>query len=273
MSLNIPPISAISTVILGGIVALVATASFIINIISTQNPVALAIDLIVMAISYLTVWQGISYSILANRERKKMEEAFDYKVKPIIQLLTETVTKINALEEDVMKTNMKVDSTLEYFMKAQNMDASKAYILPGVTFRFIAKVLVLIFFTFSSLVYVSSYPLGLVHYYIMVVYLVWWIFITAEYKLFGSTMAWVWGIAPIMVIPSVGIIMSAIYGLNIMIGIMFGAMLVYVYSYYTWACYTATGFNMNNLKPVIYQIKKRLWKSPKQDLNKDESRS
>ncbi len=268
------PISSISSIILGGIIAIVSTFSFFVDIITTRNPIALILDLTVMAISYLTVWQGFYYTIVERVAREKMEDAFDYKVEPIVRLLTETATKINALEENVLKTNLKVDTTLEYVMKSQNMDVSKAYILPGISFQFISKILVLIFFTFSSLVYVSVYPLGIVHYFIMVLYLVWWGFITAEYKLFGNTVAWVWGIAPIMVIPSVGIIMSAIYGLNIMIGVMFIVLLFYVYSYYTWACYVRTGYKMIDLKAVMYLIKKRLKKSnePELNINSDEFR-
>jgi membrane protein insertase Oxa1/YidC/SpoIIIJ len=125
-------------------------------------------------------------------------------------------------------------------------------------------------FTFSSLVYISSYPLGMVHYFITVVYFVWWLFITSEYKLFGSTIAWIWVIAPILVIPSVGIIMNAIYGLNIMIGILFVALLVYVYTYFTWANYKTTGFNLIDLKPVIYQVRERIKKSQRSEINKKE---
>jgi hypothetical protein len=144
------------------------------------------------------------------------------------------------------------------------------YIVPGMSFKFISKILVLIFFTFSSLVYVSSYPLGIVHYFILAIYIAWWAFITAEYKLFESTTAWVWAIAPVMIIPTVGMIMSAIYGLNIMIGIFFFIMLIYVYSYYTWACYVATGYKILDLKPIIYMINKKLRRDVKSSISSED---
>ena len=154
---------------------------------------------------------------------------------PILDLLTENAGRIDAIEEEMYATNKKVSTTMDYVIKSHTIDVSNTYILPGTSFKFISKILVLIFFTFSSLVYVSSYPLGIVHYFILMIYLIWWLFITAEYKLFGSTTAWVWAVAPIMVIPTTGIIMSSIYGLNITIGILFAALLIYVYSYYVWA--------------------------------------
>jgi len=270
MKNKIAPISSIASILLGGIIALISTLSFFVDIVATRNISALALDLVVMSISYLTVWQGIYYTILDRIAKQNMEEEWDHKIKPILNLLTETSGKIDAIEKEMIHTNLKVDTTLNYMMKAQDMEASKVYILPGMSFKFITKVLVLIFFTFSSLVYVSSYPLGIVHYYILAIYITWWIFITAEYKLFDKLSSWVWAIAPIMIIPSVGIIMSAIYGLNIMIGIFFLVLLIYVYSYHAWATYTATGYKILDIKPIAYMIRNKLERKPENKVGIEE---
>lgn len=254
---KLAPVSSICSMLLGGIIALISSFSFIIDILSTRNLTALSIDLFVMTISYLTVWQGIYYTIIDRIVKDKAEEDWNYRITPILNLLTETAGRIGTIEEEMASTNLKVKTTLDYVMKSQDMDASKVYIIPGLSFKFLSKILVLIFFTFSSLVYVSSYPLGIVHYFILIVYLTWWVFITNEYKLFDSMTAWVWAIAPIMIIPTVGIIMSAIYGINIMIGIFFLFMLFYVYSYYSWACYVKTGYKLLDFKPITYMLKKK----------------
>lgn len=271
---KLAPISSICSMLLGGIIALVSTFSFIIDILSTRNLVALSIDLLVMTISYLTVWQGIYYTVIDRIVKEKAEEDWNYRITPILKLLTDTAGRIDTIEEEIVSTNRKVTTTLDYVMKSQDMDASKVYILPGLSFKFISKILVLIFFTFSALVYVSSYPLGIVHYFILLVYLTWWAFITSEYKLFGSLTAWVWAIAPIMIIPTVGIIMSAVYGINIMIGIFFLFMLVYVYSYYSWACYATTGYKMLDLKSIagIFREKLNKLKSRRDDIDGEELR-
>jgi hypothetical protein len=252
------PVSSISSILLGGIIALIASFSFLVDILATRNPVAILIDIAVMILSYLTVWQGIYYTIVERVARERMEGQWEYQIKPVIDLLTENAGRIDAIEHEILATGKKLNTTLDYVTSSQNVDPSKLYILPGATFKFISKILVLIFFTFSSIVYVSAYPLGIVHYFILGIYLTWWAFITAEYKLFGSSVAWIYAMAPIMVIPTFGILMSSVYGLNITVGILFGALLVYVYSYYTWACYVRTGFKILDLKPVIYQIKERL---------------
>lgn len=255
---KLAPISSICSMLLGGIIALISTFSFIIDIISTRNLIALSIDLLVMTVSYLTVWQGIYYTIIDRIVKEKAEEDWNYRITPILKLLTETAGRIDTIEEEMVSTNLRVKTTLDYVIKSHDMDASKTYIIPGLSFKFLCKILALIFFTFSALVYVSSYPLGIVHYFILMVYLTWWTFITSEYKLFGRLTAWVWAIAPIMIIPTVGIIMSAVYGINIMIGIFFLFMLFYVYSYYSWACYTTTGYKILDLKPIIHIFREKL---------------
>ena len=256
--IKLAPISSICSILLGGIIALISSFSFIIDIISTQNLVALGIDIVVIVVSYLTVWQGIYYTVLDRIAKKSMEDEWNYRFAPVIEFMSETAGRISAIEEEMAETNKKVGSTLDYMMKVQDMDASNVYILPGLSFKFISKIMVMIFFTFSALVYVSSYPLGIVHYFILAIYITWWIFITVEYKLFDNLTAWVWAVAPIMIIPTVGIIMSAIYGINIMIGIFFLVMLIYVYSYYTWACYVSTGYKILDLKPIVHMIRKKL---------------
>jgi hypothetical protein len=251
---RLAPVSSISSMLLGGIVALVSTLSFVIDIITTRNPLALALDIVVMAISYLTVWQGIYYTLIDRIVKEKADDDWNYRIDPILKLLTETSGKVNSIEHEMIATKLEVKSALNYTMNAQDMDATKVFIVPGVSFKFMTKIIVMVMFTFSALVYILSYPLGIVHYFILVVYLVWWTFITAEYSLFGSINAWIWGLVPIMIIPTTGIILSSIYGINIMIGIFFLGMLIYVFSYYSWATFVATGQKTFDINPVVEAI-------------------
>ncbi len=270
LKIKLAPISSISSILLGGIIALISTVSFIVDILTTLNPIALLIDIFVMTISYLTVWQGIYYSILDRIAKERMEEQWDHRMEPVLNLVTETSGRIDSMEYEMTRMNQKLNTTLDYFMRSQDMDATKAFILPGVSFKFISKILVLIFFTSSALVYASSYPLGIIHYFILAIYLTWWVFITAEFKLFTNSTAWTWAVGPTLIIPSVGIIMSAIYGINILIGILFFTLLFYVYFYYSWASFVAIGYKLIDLKPVISEIKERIKKKKQSSIKVDE---
>jgi len=243
-------IAVFSAILLGLVVGLFATLSLIIDTFVLNNFAGTLIDLIIMGFSYMTAWIGVRHVLMEKIANDKMDREWDYKIKPIMNMLTDTVGRINAMETQVMQTNRRVDTTLDYVTKMQDMDASKVYIFPGASFKFIAKVLVVIVFTFSALVYVAEYPLGIVHYFILVLYLVWWALFTSEYKLFNNKTAWLWALAPIMTVPVGGIILDAAWGPNIMIGILFGIMFFYVYFYYSWAAYVTIGFKLFDMTMV-----------------------
>jgi hypothetical protein len=251
-------IAVFSAILLGVIVGLFATISLIIDVFVLNNFIGTIIDLIIMVFSYMTAWIGVRHVLMQKIANDKMDKEWDYKIQPVMNMLTDTVGRINAMEVQVMQTNRRVDTTLDYVNKMQDMDASQVYIFPGASFKFIAKILVVVVFTFSALVYVSEYPLGIVHYFILVIYLIWWALLTSEYKLFNNKMAWVWALAPIMTVPVGGIILDAAWGPNIMMGILFGLLFFYVYFYYTWAAYVTVGFKLIDMTMVKDYILKNM---------------
>ncbi len=243
-------LAVISAIILGAAVGIFATISLVIDAFVLDNLTGTFIDLIVIAFSYMTAWTGFRYVLMEKLAEDKINKEWDYKIEPVVNLLTDTIGRVETMEMDIMKTNRKIDTTLDYMTKMQNMDASSVYIFPGASFKFISKVLVLIVFTFSALVYVSEYPLSIVHYFILVIYLAWWGLLTSEYHLFENRTAWIWGLVPIMTVPTGGIILDATLGVNNMIGILFFAMFVYAYSYYSWAAYVTTGFRLVDIHRI-----------------------
>lgn len=251
-------IAVFSAILLGAVVGLFATLSFIIDAFVLNNISGIIIDLVIMVFSYMTAWIGVRHVLMQKIANDKMDKEWDYKIQPLMNMLTDTVGRINAMEVQVMQTNRRVDTTLDYVTKMQDMDASQVYIFPGASFKFIAKVLALTVFTFSALVYVAEYPLGIVHYFILVIYLAWWALLTSEYKLFNNKNAWVWALAPIMTVPVGGIILDAAWGPNIMMGILFGLLFFYVYFYYTWASYVTVGFKLIDMTMMKDYILKNM---------------
>jgi hypothetical protein len=251
-------IAVFSAILLGAVVGLFATLSLIIDTFVLNNLSGMLIDLIIMVFSYMTTWIGVRHVLMQKIANDKMDKEWDYKIKPLMNMLTDTVGRINAMETQVMQTNRRVDTTLDYVTKMQDMDASKVYIFPGASFKFIAKVLVVIVFTFSALIYVVEYPLGIVHYFVMVIYLIWWALLTSEYKLFNNKTAWLWALAPIMTVPVGGIILDAAWGPNNMIGILFFILFFYIYFYYSWATYVTVGFKLIDMKMMKDYILKNM---------------
>jgi len=251
-------IAVFSAILLGAVVGLFATLSLIIDVFVLSNLTGILIDLIIMVFSYMTAWIGVRHILMQKIANDKMDKEWDYKIQPLMNMLTDTVGRINAMETQVMQTNRRVDTTLDYVTKMQDMDASQVYIFPGASFKFITKVLVVIVFTFSALIYVVEYPLGIVHYFVLVIYLIWWALFTSEYKLFNNKTAWLWALAPIMTVPVGGIILDAAWGPNIMIGILFFILFFYIYFYYSWAAYVTVGFKLIDMKIMKDYILKNM---------------
>ena len=100
--------------LLGVVVGLFATLSLIIDVFFLDNILGTLIDLIIMVFSYMTAWIGVRHILMQKIANDKMDKEWDYKIKPLMNMLTDTVGRINAMETQVMQTNRRVDTTLDY---------------------------------------------------------------------------------------------------------------------------------------------------------------
>ncbi|KPQ43326.1 MAG: hypothetical protein MPEBLZ_02114, partial [Candidatus Methanoperedens nitroreducens] len=104
-------IAVFSAILLGMVVGLFATISLIIDAFFIGNLVGILIDLIIIVFSYMTAWIGVRHILMQKIANDKMDKEWDYKIKPIMNMLTDTVGRINAMETQVMQTNRRVDTT------------------------------------------------------------------------------------------------------------------------------------------------------------------
>ncbi|HEY9246701.1 MAG TPA: hypothetical protein VIO11_07650 [Candidatus Methanoperedens sp.] len=242
--------AVICSILLGSFVGVFAAISLIIDVFFLDNLTGTIIDLIVISVSYMTAWTGIRYVLMEKIANDKMDREWDYKIKPVVNLLADTIGRVQTMEINMMNTNRKIDTTLNYICKSQDLEASSAYIFPGASFKFVTRVLVLIVFTMSALVYVAEYPLSIIHYFILVLYLAWWALLTSEYRQFQNKTAWIWALIPVMTVPAGGIILDAVFGVNSMVGILFFMLFLYAYIYYSWIARLATGFKLLDMRKL-----------------------
>ena len=247
-------LTSMCSILLGGLVGLAGLVSILVDLF-TLDIFKITLDFIVLFIGGMTMWQGLTNHMYEKMVSKRMSAEWDYKIEPLIKLITDTAGKVNALETNVLETNAKVTHTIDYVMDMQKMDASKIDIIPGASFKFVIKSMMLLVFTFSALVYVSEYPFGIVHYFVTLLYLLWWALISSEYKLWTKNEVWVVGILPVLIIPTLAMLLDTVIGINNMIGVLFLGLFVYAYIYYEWASRTKTGYGLLNIKPIAYMLK------------------
>ncbi len=248
-------IAVYSAILLGMVIGLFATRSLIIDAFIIYNPVAIFIDIIVMGFSYITAWICIWHILKEKIAQDEQNKYWNYKIQPLVNTLTDSIGRINAIEREVMKNNQKIETTFDYAAKMRGMDTASVYILPGITFKFLTKVIILFVFIMWALTYAAKFiSPDNVPYLILIIYLLWWGLFTSEYHLFNNKMAWIWALVPIMIVPFGGIILDSTLGLNSMTGILFLFMFIYAYSYYSWGVHIAIGFKLfdnNKIKGYI----------------------
>jgi hypothetical protein len=180
-------IAIFSAILLGMIIGLFATTSLIIDAFIIYNPVATFIDLILMGVGYIVAGIGIRYILKEKIANDKMNMYWNRKAQPLVNIIVDSMGRMDAIGNEMTENNHKIDTTSDYITKMHGMDASSVYILPGVTFKLVSKVLILITFMVCGMVFFAkSNNLDIVPYYILGFYLLWWWLFTSEYCLYNN---------------------------------------------------------------------------------------
>lgn len=115
---------------------------------------------------------------------------------------------------------------------------------------FLIKIVVLINITFAAFVFMVQYPRGFVPYVITAMFFIWWLGITTEYNMWYNLGIWVWGCVPILVIPTITILMDILLPSEIMFGSLYIVLGIYAYAYYAWSIYMLKG----KLPPTLHNL-------------------
>jgi len=115
---------------------------------------------------------------------------------------------------------------------------------------FLIKIVVLINITFAAFVFMVQYPRGFVPYVVTAMFFVWWVGITTEYNLWHNVAVWVWGSVPILIIPTITILMDILLPSELMFGSLYIVLGIYAYVYYAWSIYVLKG----KLPPTLHNL-------------------
>ncbi len=91
--------------------------------------------------------------------------------------------------------------------------------------------------TLGVFIFLLQYPRGYVPYVLTVLYVVWWLAVTAEYDLWKVSGAWAWVFVPILFVPAISILTNRLAGSSTLLAWMALGLVVYIGSYYLWGRY------------------------------------
>ncbi|UCF08926.1 MAG: hypothetical protein JSW28_04345 [Thermoplasmata archaeon] len=99
----------------------------------------------------------------------------------------------------------------------------------------------LMILTLAVFFYVLRAPGEYVIYVTTAMFLIWWVGITSDYRLWRVSVAWTWAFFAVFVVPVASMLSSVVFGISLMIGILGIALTLYALSYYSWAKYYVEG--------------------------------
>lgn len=95
--------------------------------------------------------------------------------------------------------------------------------------------------TLGVFIFLLQYPRWYVPYVLTLLYVIWWIAVTAEYDLWKISKSWTWVLAPILIVPTISIVTDILAGSYMLLAWMAIGLVVYTSVYYLWGRYLVHG--------------------------------
>jgi len=234
--------------------------SLIIDIILQFDLYGIAIDLIFLAIGILVGYfsfriynKSVYYEGLVS---SAFDEGIYTRLEPVLRKVAETHVEMEDLEGRIDKIDHMVQTVIDEQVKTEKhpgIDVEKT-IAPGTSMGFLAKTIILAMISMSGFMLLIEILFGMAHLVILLFYVLWWLHISSEFKVFDKTTTWVALFVPIILIPfSIMFLnIAGLFALDDLIGIFYALLALYAFLYYSWAVYETKGTLPFNLDFRIY---------------------
>ncbi len=223
------------------IVIFVGLGMLAVSLVSLYNDLSLekgviyyVVDLIFFAFSVFLIGGGIrlyrrilAYEALAD---VIVDEVLYERLKPLLEQIA-----FSTAEMDEVKAKL---SEIENELKRLESIEHKAPTVGNVVF-YVKTIMVAMFF-FGFYLFMINFILPYEVFLYVVLYVIWWAFITQEFRLLDRMEAWIVLCIPILIVPSASIIIDSLFGMVAARAVVFWSAVIYAYLYYLYAKKLAT---------------------------------
>ncbi len=221
--------------------------SLIVDIILKFDLYGILIDLIFLGIGiflgYFSIRiykKSVYYEGLVN---SAFDEGIYTRLEPVLRKIAETSVEMEDLDNRLNKIDHMVQTVMEEQVKMEKnprVEVEKA-IAPGTSMDFVVKTIFLIIITMSGFMFMINTSIGAAHFATLGFYVLWWLLISAEFKLFNDTAAWVMVFVPILLVPVGFMILDAFMQINNVVALFYALLALYAFLYFSWAVYETKG--------------------------------
>lgn len=280
----------------------ISSFSFYIDLFIKTNFTYSLIDLLIIFICL-----GAVYFIINIFRRKiiidvlidtAFQEGVYARLRPLIEKIARSQIDTNIILDRLDNMDRKVQSVLKqgYARDVKSHEFMDEPIAIGTSIKFAIKSIFLVIITMAAFMFLINFQLSGIHYYVLLIFIMWWGFITNEYNFWRDSMAWAIIFLPILALPITVMLLTNFINYNVLLATIYISLALFTFIYYLWAIYTTTGslpfigikkqepmtsefFAMQKkgmikemLDPVLSQLKKRLKEDIAKDIRKEESK-
>jgi len=295
-------IGMICALLISILIMAISDYSFYIDLFIKSNYVYALIDLIIDFISI-----GAIYFIVKTFKRRiiadvlidtAFQEGVYLRLRPLIENIAKSQIDTNMILDRLENMDLKVQNVLKqgYSREVKSREFMDEPIAVGTSIKFAIKTIFLLTVTMAIFIFLINFQLlGLTNYTVLLIFIMWWGFITNEYNLWKDSVAWGMVFFPILVVPVFVMLLTNLLNYNVLLAMIYLFVGLYTFTYYLWALYATSGslpiigikkrepitsefFAVQKkgmlheiLDPVLAQLKKRLKEDITKDIRKEKS--
>lgn len=246
----IEKIGLVSSLIMAIGLLIISGYSFIVDL---GNITGLIIDMIFIFMSISSLY------FVYNLYRRKIvfetliDTAFQKGVYNRLEPLIENIAQSHVDTDIILDRMSNIDLKVENVLKERKIeierkevyDLEKEFqrpVMVGTSLMFIVKCIFMIIITMAIFMFLVNFNLGnLTPLVSLLIFVLWWVFITNEYGLWKDNSAWLFVFIPTTIIPVSVMVLGNIINYNVLMAVLYALVGIYVFVYYVWAVYTTTG--------------------------------
>ena len=220
------------------------------------KPQDFIVNLTILIIGFCVLWGGITLAKKTIVMEQLIDMGFENgvynRLEPILQEIAASQVVFTKMDERLKNMNINVErlGKRSVELKIPGSESAFGIDIAAEISRFL-RLIILINISLVTFIYLLNFTRSYTPFIMTMLFAIWWLEITYEYKLWDRSSAYWWGFFPILTIPITTILGDIMYGSGILIGGMGILLAIYIGAYYAWSKYIIEGilpFDLN--KPL-----------------------
>ena len=219
--------------------------SFYLDLIISSNYLYALIDISILVLSLCAVFfvmnafkKGVITDVLIDTA---FQEGVYSRLEPLVENIAQSHVDTNIILDRMSNLDLKVENIMKE-RYTRDLKTLNEPVAVGTSIKFAIKSIFLIVVTMAGFMFLVNFNLGnITPYAILLLFIIWWVFITNEYNLWKESSAWTMVFLPILVIPVIVMLLGNLLNYNVMMATLYLSVGLYTFIYYIWAVYVSTG--------------------------------